>query len=221
MSIAFPHDRANDVTKMASRTKIALDMRKSKESKIIHYLGGQNPSTPFENHFSIKRNTFVRYERENCPIPNNYTQAEWKGDNLIERKEGHFGYFVNSNFYEEGCEFMKVFRNENQYFWLDFCGMPKEEDVEQLYYTFFYDQDEYGSNIKSIYCTFFTNSRGQKYSSNLFTRYGSSLDDRAKSLCESLTEELELDKTRYKCEVFDRYFNGKASPMAVLKFSVK
>ena len=222
MSKRFTPAVANAATKMESRTKIALDIRKSKESKVIHYLGGRDTNTPFENHFSIKRNTFVRYERDECDTPYNYSPAEWKGNKLIKRKEGEFGHFVNSNFFEEGFEFMKVYQEENQYFWLDFCQMPKEEEVESLYYTFFYDQDEYGKNIKSIYCTFFMNSRGIKYVSNHLTRYGSSLKDRAKSLCESLTEEFELDKTRYKCEVFDYYINdANGSPMAVLKFSVK
>jgi hypothetical protein len=220
MSTLYTAEVANAATKMASRTKIALDIRKSKESKVIHYLGGRDTNTPFENHFSIKRNTFVRYERDECDTPYNYSPAEWKGNNLIERKEGEFGYFVNSNFFEEGFEFMTEFQEENQYFWLDFCGMPREELVESLYYTFFYDQDEYGSNIKSIYCTFFINARGIKYVSNHLTRYGSSMQDRAQSLCDSLIEEFELDKTRYKCEVFDSYINGN-SPMAVLKFSVK
>lgn len=201
---------------MESRHKIAKSIRSNgKQSKVIHYLGGQSTKTPFENLFpASRRTTFVRYERDLCEVPFNYTQAEWVEDNgLIEKQSHQFGYFVNSDFFEEAWDFVDIFAEHENYYWLDFCGMPTEELLEKIYDCFFSPDAQLECN-KEIYLTFYLNARGIKFVSSLMNKYGKSMEDRAKSLCDSLKEKFNVDN--YDFSVFDVYVNG-ASPMAVIK----
>lgn len=218
MSLKYGTSPATDPTKIASRKKIAKSIQSTgKHNKVIHYLGGRLPETPFEDLFPFFRTTFVRYEILDCETPNHYTQAEWVEDEfgvgLVEKQINHVGYFCNGDLFEHSPDFVNIFDDVKNYFWIDFCGMPKEVDIENLKKTFSLpDMD----SVQEIYVTFFVNGRGQKYPSLFFTRYGSSLDDRARSLCDSLQEKLEFDNFTFS--VFDVYVN-RGAPMAVIKIS--
>jgi hypothetical protein len=216
MSKSYTTEVANATTKMESRHKIARSIRATgKHSKVIHYLGGVSEETHFENYFSMARNTFVRYERDACETPKHYMEATWIGDDLVEKQSNQIGYFANGNFFDEVWGFINIFEEEKNYFWLDFCGMPTEDLLDSLYYSFFHE-DSHMECAEEIYLTFYLNARGVKFVSNLINRYGNSLEDRANSLCDSIRERFSVDN--YQFSVFDVYVNGN-SPMAVIKIS--
>lgn len=218
MSKLYTAEVANAETKMESRHKIARSIRSTgKHSKIIHYLGGVSSETPFENYFTMARHTFVRYERDMCETPKHYMEATWKGDDLYEKNPNQFGYFCNGDFFDEVWGFDNIFCDEKNYFWLDFCGMPTEPLLDDIYTTFFVEEDgEEPVDAEEIYLTFYLNPRGVKFVSNIINRYGSGMEDRAKSLCDSIRERFNVDTHSFS--VFDVYVNGN-SPMAVIKIS--
>jgi hypothetical protein len=216
MSKAYHHnDAAFAESKVESRMKIAKSIQSNgKHHKVIHYLGGQSQETPFENYFPILRTEFVRYEKEECPTPNHYVEADWRDGGLVEKPLNKHGYFCNGNFFDEVENFMEIFCDKRNYFWLDFCGMPKEDLVNAVYNTFFHSDSII--DAEEIYLTFFLNPRGIKFVSDIMNRYGSSLDARALSVCDSLRERFSVDN--YQFSVFDVYLNGN-SPMGVIKIN--
>ncbi len=217
MSKLYTAEVAKDPSKMESRTKIANSINSDSCPKVIHYLGGQSRETPFENHFDKTRNTFFRYERDETDIPKHYIQAEWFGEKLWPRMKQHFGYFINSDFFEAYFDIRPLAKKLKNYFWLDFCGMPTEELLDCIYYSFL-DKENDSPEVQDIYLTFYLNGRGIKFVSNLLNRYGKSIQDRAQSLCDSIKEK--FDNENFSYSVFDAYQNG-ISPMGVIKISRK
>lgn len=216
MSKAYhQNDAAFAESKVESRMKIAKSIQSNgKHHKVIHYLGGQLTDTPFENYFPFLRTEFIRYEKEPCPTPDHYVDAEWTRDGLVEKPLNKFGYFCNGDFFEEVENFMEIFGDKRNYFWLDFCGMPKEDLVNDIYNAFF--NSDSIIDAEEIYITFFLNSRGKRFPSMMMNRYGESLDARAFSVCDSLRERFNVDTHSFS--VFDVYLNDK-SPMGVIKIS--
>jgi hypothetical protein len=220
MSKAYHNSDASEAeTKIESRYKIAQSIKATgKHHKVIHYFGGVDPSTPFENYFPILRTTFVRYEWEpSCPTPNHYVDAQWveNGEALVEKPLNKIGYFCNGNFFEEVDGFTNIFGDMRNYFWLDFCNTPKQDIVDNVYSTFF-APDAPVECAEEIYLTFFLNARGKRFPSMMMNRYGESLDARALSVCDSLRERFSVDN--YQFSVFDVYLNGN-SPMGVIKIN--
>lgn len=232
--------KAKNLNKKDSRCKIATEIKNlGKHKKIVHYLGGQNPSTPFENFFSKGSwTTFIRYElKENTELPNNYLDernfeicrsinsllgfAERQNrTNLLEdlqqlkkEIETKFGCFVNANVFHRYKKYVEMFPNEPHYYWLDFCEAPKPDLLQKVLNIV---NDE---STEDVYATFYMNHRGKDSVKGIINYYGKSLKDRAKSL-KSYCEAMLPEKTNVICEVFDTYNNDKA-PMAVLKFTKK
>ena len=216
MSQAYhDNDAASAPTKIESRMKIAQAIKATgKHHKVIHYLGGTSEDTPFENYFPSIRSEFIRYERTPCNTPKHYVDAEWVKDGLVEKPLNKFGYFCNGDFFDEVENFMEIFSDKRNYFWLDFCGMPTEELVNSIQDTFFHPDSIV--DAEEIYLTFFLNPRGIKFVSDIMNRYGKSIDARALSVCHYLQERFNLDG--YTFSVFDVYLNGN-SPMGVIKIS--
>jgi hypothetical protein len=217
MSNLYTEDVSNHPSKMKSRVNIAHAIRKTgKHSKVIHYLGGTDRRLLFENHFTGIRNTFVRYEKRFCSIPFNYSWARWDGNELMPKENNQIGYFVNGDFFDECINFMKVFKKQRNYFWLDFCGMPTESLLEYIYGTLFYPESEYSECVEDVFLTFYLNPRGQKFVSNILSKYGTSIEDRANSLADGIRDSFNL-KT-HSVSVFETYYNG-ISPMAVIRIA--
>ena len=217
MSFLYTAEVAQAETKRESRIKIARSIRATgKHSKVIHYLGGRSSETPFEDQFSMARNTFVRYEKDWCETPKHYIDAQWVDeDGLVEKMPWLFGYFINGDFFEEVWGFVNIFDTQKHYFWLDFCGMPTEDLLESINNTFF--NSEFGiENFEELYLTFYINPRGVKFVSDILNKYGTNMEQRAQSLCDSLKGIFNLDNR--SISVFDTYVNGN-SPMAVIKIS--
>jgi len=210
---------ASHPTKKESRQKIATDIKRNKTKKIIHYLGGVHPSTPFENKFSNKTNTFIRYEKDECPVPKNYAPVILDENGKLkvsESNEKTKGIFFNSDFFPT----YSVFGNASslpQYLWLDFCGMPTPELLYDLYEYVF--DGECVEKIKSVYITFFLNPRNRSDVAEYLTKYGYGIEDKAKSLVETIKNIYDNDESpfNFSCEIFDTYYNDRA-PMCVLKF---
>jgi hypothetical protein len=238
----YTDTKAKNSNKKYSRYKVANDIKKTgKCQKVIHYLGGPNTSTPFENFFSNGRHTtFIRYEIEkNTQLPDNYLdESSFKNcqviDTLIDYcdgKEGKeimlnelknfkkeinskYGCFVNGNIFNHYEEYVKMFPKLPHHFWLDFCGAPKPQLLQKVM------EIVNAPYSKEVYVTLFMNHRGRDSVKGIINYYGkSSLMDRAKSL-KSYCEAMMPEKTNVICEVFDTYNNDK-SPMAVLKFKKK
>lgn len=226
MSKLYTEQVADALSKKESRFKVARSIKATGDhNKIIHYLGGVSPETQFENYFPMENHTFVRYEKEECETPKHYCDAwlyslapEDSGYTfqmrLNDKKDDEFGYFVNNDFFAEVEKFMQIFEDEKNYFWLDFCGMPTEKLLKNLH-NFISNQNK---DIEEVYTTFYINPRAVEYVSNVLGRYGSTLEDKAKSLCDTLKENFSIDGYTYS--VFDVYLNGN-SPMAVIKLKRK
>lgn len=223
----YSKDNEKNISKAHSRFKIARSIKADGDhSKVIHYLGGVSEETDFESYFS-KNTTFVRYERNPCNLPKNYCHA-WKfvlspSDSrhtfhmeLNDKNPDQYGYFANADFFTESQKFMQhpqIIKDKN-YFWLDFCGAPTESLLNQV-------NDfvkAYNSFTEEIYLTFYINPRGIEFVSDAVNRYGKSLKDRAKSVCDTLKEKISIDI--YSFSVLDVYVNGR-SPMAVIKMKKK
>lgn len=211
-------DAAFAISKVESREKIATSIKLDLVDKVVHYLGGQSKDTPFESQFNKGNTTFFRYEKDLCDTPKQYTEADWDGDNLKPKKESHFGYFINDNFFESYFDILPIVSKEKNYYWLDFCGMPTEELLDSIYYSFFCEEED-NSHVQDIYLTFYLNPRGIKFVSNLVNRYGDGLEERAQSLCDSIRERFNVDSHEFS--VFDSYINNGNSPMAVIKLKRK
>lgn len=219
MSVHYSTATATDPNKIASRLKIAHAIRNTgKHAKVIHHLGGVSPEIPFESCFPALRTTFVRYEKLPCETPKFYTQAEWVRDEdgigLKEKQMNQIGYFCNGDFFSNVEDFVNIFEDKKNYFWIDYCGMPKEQDMDNIKNTFFNPEMEC---LEELYITFYLNARGEQFPSLMMNRYGTSLEDRARSVCDSMRDILKLDT--FQLSVFDSYVNLKGSPMAVIKIS--
>ena len=204
MSLKYTKATAEALSKRESRYRVAQSIIKSKGAKIVHYLGGINPETTFEEYFPKNETLFVRYEQFDCPVPNNYKDLL-----SINENENAFGYFVNRDFFESAPSFMRLAPNQKNYVWLDFCGMPTEKTINSV-------QDfitRFQNSIEEVYLTFYINSRGVEYVDGLLNKYGKDSEDKAQSLCESLNDKFSLP---YTFSVLDVYVNGN-SPMAVIK----
>lgn len=209
---------ASHPTKKESRKKIATDIKRNKTKKVIHYLGGVHPSTPFENKFSNKANYFIRYEKNPCPTPKNYCRlTETQAGEIIhtERNEKTKGLFLNGDFF-----FWFDITGKTtlpQYLWLDFCGMPTPELLFELYTAVFNGKNV--ESIKDVYVTFFLNPRNRTDVAEYLTKYGYGIEDKAKSLVEHIKNIYTTDESpfNFSCEIFDTYYNDRA-PMCVLKF---
>ena len=199
MSVHYTKSTADALSKRESRYRVAQSIKKSEGAKVIHYLGGVNPETTFEDYFSKEDTTFIRYEKDECPVPNGYNI----GADLS------FGYFFNSDFFTMAPLTMRVTQDEKNYAWLDFCGMPTESLVNNI-------QEwvtKHQNSIEEVYLTFYINSRGIEYVDGLLNKYGKGNEEKAQSLCDSLKNMFSLP---YTFSVLDVYVNGH-SPMAVIK----
>lgn len=239
MSNNYTDTKAKNLLKKDSRYKIANDIKENgKKLKVIHYLGGQNPWTPFEDFFNKGKHTkFIRYEnKRNTPLPNNYLDEKsfkecqnidsliecWEGKegketllnelkNLKKEINSKYGCFVNGNIFNHYDEYVNMFPKRPQYFWLDFCGAPKPQLVQKVM------QIVNAPYSKEVYATFFMNPRASKFAKDIISCCGKSLKNRATSLKNYFDKIISKDVT---CEVFFTYNNGKA-PMAILKFKKK
>lgn len=240
MSKKYTPAKAKNINKKNSRLKIATDIKNNgRHTKIVHYLGGRDPSTHFENFFSKGiRTTFIRYEKENnTELPNNYLdEKSFENCNSIDplinfaqnnnklqlledlyqiKKEidTKYGCFVNDDVFDKYGKYVDMFSEYPHYYWLDFCCSPSPEVIKKV-------MDVVQHNLtKDVYVTFFMNHRGNEVAKNIIAQRGKSLKNRSLSLkkyCESILPE----KTNILCEVFDNYNNDKA-PMTVLKITKK
>jgi hypothetical protein len=211
MSKAYTADKASHITKRQSRAMVANDLKKEiKEGSVIHYLGGTSTQTPFENKFKGKQ-TFVRYEMMRAITPNGYNQVRFDqtGDAILPEK-GENGYFVNDNFFDSFFAVNQKIKGNELHLWLDFCGMPKSDLLDPIYYSFLHEDSV---DFKTLYITFFLNPRNCKEVKNLYNGVKGS-KDRANIIIKKLQSMAGDDN--FSFEVFDIYNNGK-SPMAVLK----
>lgn len=217
MSYQYTSAVANEPTKCASRSKIAydiLDNAKWGMKRVTHYLGGTSHRSPFEAFFNKGCSFFARYERLKCQsIPNGYCEATWNENGLIPRQKNQHGYFINGDFFHNCESMMNEFPNHIHDMWLDFCGMPTDDLLFCLDKKVF--KSVHSKNIRFVYLTFYLNHRGFEDVKKKVTRYGKSLEDRAKSLAEYIQENY-LTGTDFSCKVFDTYLND-VSPMGVLK----
>jgi hypothetical protein len=223
MSIKYTPSVASFVTKRESRKKVANGIKDTmKNNSVIHYLGGTSTQTPFENQFKNRDCTFVRYERMRSIVPSGYKQVtfdEWGEEAFLPKGKIEKGYFVNDDFFNSFFyvdeKVNKKVKGNETHFWLDFCGMPTNDLLECLYWTFL--EESAPQNFKSIYLTFFMNPRNCKDMKGMFTGNEKTLEERANTMLEKIKQtwqwEYHNDKT---IEVFDTYHNGK-SPMCVLK----
>jgi len=227
MSIKYKPSHADSIIKKYSRYKIAQSIKKSNEAKIIHYLGGVLPDTEFEYYFDKQNNTFIRYEELPCIKPSEYCYA-WNmvlspADarytfhmELTKKTPEQYGYFVNENFFTESPKFMQLpeIISKKNYLWLDFCKAPTEPLLNSI-------NDflkSYNQFVEEMYLTFYINPRGKEFLENAIDRYGDTLRDRAKSVCDTLKEKFCVDN--YEFSVLDVYVNNR-SPMAVIKMKKK
>jgi hypothetical protein len=220
MSKQYTNAVATYYTKRQSRNKVAKGIKDTmKENSVIHYLGGTSTQTPFENKFKNNDVTFVRYERMKSFVPNGYKQVTFDNTgnaNLPEK--GEKGYFVNGDFFDcfwSISEKLNADYSKEEHYWLDFCGMPKSDLLEMIYYTFlFRDESLENWNFKSLYLTFFLNPRSCKEVQSMFANGEKTLEERAQTLLAKIKGMVNNDNFNF--EVFDTYMNG-ISPMAVLK----
>lgn len=220
MSHAYTSDVANAQTKCISRAKIAHNIQDNtprKLNRVIHYLGGTSHRSPFEMFFPKNKSSFfVRYERKLCDsIPRGYVEAIWNEDGLMPKEEKDRGYFINSDFFHNCDDILSEFPDHVHDMWLDFCGMPTDDLLFQLDKKVF--NGIHSDKIRLVYITFYLNHRGFPLVQHKLNKYGKSLSDRAKSLCEFITEKY-LGGTGFSCEVFDTY-NNDVSPMGVIKLT--
>jgi hypothetical protein len=213
MSKLYTKNLASFVSKRISRVKVANGIKETmKEGSVIHYLGGTSTQTPFENKFKNKGATFVRYERMKSIVPNGYQQVTFdnKGNAHIPDK-GEKGYFVNDDFFNSFFEINSKVTGNETHLWLDFCGMPKTDLLEMLYYTFLHED---AVNFKSLYLTFFLKVRNcEDVKKNLFCNGEKTIEEKSNTL---LNKFKSMAGENVDCEIFDNYMNGK-SPMVVLK----
>jgi hypothetical protein len=224
----YTPDNEKNISKEHSRFKVARSIKADgNHNKVIHYLGGVSTETDFEQFFSKQNSTFIRYERTPCNLPKDYCQA-WKfvlspsdskhtfHTELNQKNPDQYGYFVNKDFFTESQKFMQLpeIISQKNYFWLDFCGMPSDSLIGQV-------NDfvkSYNDFVEEIYLTFFLNPRAMDDVAKAVNRYGNSLKDRAKSVCDTLKEKLSIDN--FSFSIVDVYVNGR-SPMAVIKMKKK
>lgn len=212
MSKQYTKEVATYYTKRQSRNKVAKGIKDTmKENSVIHYLGGTSTQTPFENKFKNNNVTFVRYERMRSLVPNGYKQVTFeKGNAVLPSDETR--YFCNGDFFDCFFPMQEKVKGSESHFWLDFCGMPKNDLLESIYYTFLYEDSE--TNFKSLYLTFFLNPRSCKEVQSMFANGEKTLEERAQTLLAKIKGMVNNDNFNF--EVFDTYMNG-ISPMAVLK----
>ena len=209
MSLKYTKSTADALSKRESRYKVAQSIKKSKGEKYIHYLGGVNPETTFEDYFSKEDTTFFRYEIDECPMPNNYVGLKdiFTGIDT----DNKFGFFFNSDFFNMADFTMRLCKDEKHSAWLDFCGMPTESLVNNIQEWL----TKHQNRLDEVYLTFYINSRGVEYVDGLLNKYGKGNENKAQSLCESLSNKFSLP---YTFSVLDVYVNGN-SPMAVIKLT--
>ena len=224
----YTPDNEKNISKAHSRYRVARSIKADGDhNKVIQYLGGVSEETDFESFFSKLNTTFVRYERTPCNLPKDYCHA-WKfvlsptnsrhtfHMELNEKTPDQYGYFVNADFFTESQKFMQlppIIAHKN-YFWLDFRGMPSDNLIGQV-------NDfikSYNDFAEEIYLTFYMNPRGKEDVEQAVNQYGSSIEERAKSVCHTLKQKISVDI--YSFSVLDVYVNGR-SPMAVIKMKKK
>lgn len=209
MSAHYTRSLAKAETKRTSRVKIWDVLQTySHGKKVIHHLGGRNVDIPFEKLFGgvQKKTSFVRYEAGFDITPKKYVPAMWNDDFLNDRKNT-YGWFVAGDFWENFTDYTIAINDATHHFWLDFCGMPTPELVDEMVAGF--DNNDFDGEV---FATFFLNPRVRKDVEKMVKKYGKGLEDRAKATCEYLNEKFELTEW----EVFDTYINGR-SPMAVFR----
>jgi hypothetical protein len=135
---------------------------------------------------------------------------------LNQKNPDQYGYFANADFFTESQKFMQLPQiiAEKNYFWMDFCGMPSDSLIGQV-------NDfvkSYNDFAEEIYLTFYMNPRGKEDVEQAVNQYGSSIKERAKSVCDTLKKKISVDI--YSFSVLDVYVNGR-SPMAVIKMKKK
>ena len=224
----YTPDNEKNISKAHSRFKVARSIKADgNHNKVIHYLGGVSIETDFEQYFSKQNTTFVRYERTPCDLPKDYCHA-WNfvlspansrhtfHMELNQKNPDQYGYFANADFFTESQKFMQLPQiiAEKNYFWMDFCGMPSDSLIGQV-------NDfvkSYNDFAEEIYLTFYMNPRGKEDVEQAVNQYGSSIKERAKSVCDTLKKKISVDI--YSFSVLDVYVNGR-SPMAVIKMKKK
>jgi hypothetical protein len=219
MSYKYNKAVACEPTKQASRAKIASSMKQTiNQDYVIHHLGGRDRSIPFEKQFDGLPVKFVRYEKLACNVPQGYQLSFFTDDGKFHttEKKNSIGFFSRGNFFETYFDYAEMFKGLSQKVWLDFCGMPYDELVEMIYYSFFYE--EFTKDIDEIYFTFFLNHRGHKEARKIMG--DGNMIDKATSICNHLKMKFDTEKLGLNCEVFDTYLNDRA-PMCVIKISRK
>lgn len=213
MSKQYTNAVASFVTKRESRKKVATAIQASITDKAtIHYLGGTSTQTPFENKFK-KGVTFVRYERMKAIVPSGYKQVSFsKYGKAFLPKNVDKGYFCNGDFFDCYFPMEEKLQSSQTHFWLDFCGMPKSDLLDCIYYTFL---DAPTESFKSLYLTFFLNPRScEDVKKNLFVNGEKTTEEKANALLTKFKEMVEGKDI--DCEIFETYMNG-SSPMCVIK----
>jgi hypothetical protein len=211
MSKNYTASVASFVTKRQSRKKVAQSIKDTmRDNSIIHYLGGTSTQTPFENQFKDRDCTFVRYERMRSLVPSGYKKVTFNQMEAILPDDVERGYFVNYDFFNSFFEIETKVKGNETHLWLDFCGMPKNDLLEPIYYSFL---NEDSADFKTLYITFFLNPRNCKEVKELYNGEKGS-KNRADIIIKKLQSMAGNDM--FSFEVFDIYTNKK-SPMAVLK----
>ena len=212
--MSYTSIKANHITKVSSRINIAKDMKRSAKAskKVIHYLGGPLGGTQFEDLFSNKRTTFIRYEIQRCPTPERYISPAWNKTDLKPKTQEDLGYFVRGDMFKNYEEFLYVFGGYTHHFWIDLCGMPRQKTLKDIGNVLSSVKD----SVKSeIYVTFYLNHRGIKEVKDIF---GSATNKEERA--ENLASHCRKLYPAYNCTVFETYINGK-DPMGVLKLTNK
>ena len=239
MSNAYSLSRALNQSKQASREKIADAIMKSESAKkFIHHLGGQHPSTPFEDCFPNNQDmVWARFERKrNTPLPNRYRRLSlpnpaiyfYDKPKLPTRNE--LGYFVNAKMLDRSSALAELFPEYTHYFWYDLCGAPTKETLEELSDRILWlidtDSDQ-PLNIPpknaEFFITFYMNHRGRQSIRDIIG--DGTLEEKAIKVRDYFNSDGAFDDNGVwqagsyntaTCEVLDTYINGVA-PMAVFR----
>ena len=219
MSFKYTTVTAKAEVKKHSRKIIANDISTLSNNLniVIHYLGGRAQSTPFENLLRSRNGetTFIRYERHQAETPKRYQLTTNKDLDLSTKIKKSHGFFLNGDFFKNYASIINKIKDV-EYYWLDFCGPPTTNIVNQIYK---HVMSRIELDTDSVcYATFLLNPRGLQKTDieNVFGGYGGTKERRA----ENIKNYFNKKNSVIVCEVFEVYQNGK-SPMGVFKFTNK
>jgi len=214
MSSNYTSDLAESLEKIGSRVDIARDIKKELGNRVcaLHYLGGVDQSTPFENLLRKEKIFFIRYEQEKCGIPHGYSKisaSNWHKGNIL---TDSYGFFINENFFKSNL--VKELDHVINYFWLDFCGMPTHRLLSDLK-THVLDSICRQNQFGICYVTFSLNHRSHTDVRKILCGRDTTISGKAAFLCSFLNRK--YCTGNIKCEVFHTYTNGR-NQMGIFKF---